>query len=252
MAGVVLAAGAGSRLAPLTDECPKALCPVGGTPLVDLAVERIRSVTAEMAVNLHHGREALAEHLGDRVHLSIERPRVLGTAGALGALRSWIDGRATVVVNADAWCDGGIERLVAQWSGDTIRLLVPGGGPFGPTSPVAGALMPWRDVEALSAEPSGLYEVSWAQAGVEGRIEVVAHDGAFVDCGTPAQYLEANLRASGGRSVIGRGATVKGTVERSVVWAGAQVEEGERLVDAVRTTGGATVLVRPSSAPARS
>jgi NDP-sugar pyrophosphorylase family protein len=252
MAGVVLAAGAGSRLAPLTDERPKALCPVGGTPLVDLAVERTAAVTDEVAVNLHHGRGALADHLGDRVHLSIERDQALGTAGALGALRTWIDGRATVVVNADAWCEGGIGRLAAAWSGETIRLLVPGGGPFGPTSRVAGALMPWRDVEALSSEPSGLFEVSWSRAAAEGRIEVIPHDGAFVDCGTPAQYLEANLLASGGRSVVGAGATVEGTVERSVVWAGAQVREDERLVGAVRTTGGATVLVRPLPASARS
>ena len=252
MAGVVLAAGAGSRLAPLTDECPKALCPVGGRPLVDLAVERLTPVTDAVAVNLHHGREALADHLGDRVHLSVEADRALGTAGALGALHRWIDGRAAVVVNADAWCAGGIEALVADWDGATVRLLVPGGGPFGPTSPVAGALMPWSEIEPLVAEPSGLYEVSWRRAAAARRLQVVPYDGPFVDCGTPAQYLQANLLASGGRSVVGAGAVVAGTIERSVVWAGAQVAGEERLVDAVRTTGGATVLVRPSPAVARS
>ena len=41
IAGFVLAAGAGTRLRPLTTVCPKALCPVGGTPLVDLAIERV-------------------------------------------------------------------------------------------------------------------------------------------------------------------------------------------------------------------
>jgi NDP-sugar pyrophosphorylase family protein len=252
MAGVVLAAGAGTRLTPLTDECPKALCPVGGRPLVDLAIERVRVIADEVAVNLHHGRDALAGHLGDAVHLSVEEDRALGTAGALGALRPWIDGRATVVVNADAWSEGGLERLTAGWGGETIRLLVPDGGPFGPMSPIAGALMPWSDIERFTAEPSGLFEVSWRPAAAEDRVEVVAYDGAFVDCGTPAQYLEANLLASGGRSVIGAGATVEGTVERTVLWAGAQVGAEERLVDAVRTTGGATVLVRPSPAVARS
>jgi NDP-sugar pyrophosphorylase family protein len=219
--------------------------------LVDLAIERVRAVTDAVAVNVHHGRDALVDHLGDEVHLSIEEDRALGTAGALGALRRWIDGRPTVVVNADAWCDGGLDRLTAGWNGETIRLLMPGGGPFGPTSRLAGALMPWSEIEPFPAEPSGLFELSWRRAAEEDRIEVVSYDGAFVDCGTPAQYLEANLAASGGRSVIGPGATVEGTVERSVVWAGAQVRVGERLVDAVRTTGGATVLVRPSPAVAR-
>jgi NDP-sugar pyrophosphorylase family protein len=252
MAGVALAAGAGTRLRPLTDERPKALCPVGGRPLVDLAVDRLRSVTDDVAVNLHHGRRALEAHLGDDVHLSVEAGRLLGTAGALGNLRPWIDGRPTIVVNADGWCQGGLEELVHGWDGTTVRLLVPGGGPFGPTSPVAGALLPWSEVSSFPAVPSGLFELSWRSAAAEGRLEVIGHRGPFVDCGTPRDYLRANLTASHGRSVIGRQALVEGLVERSVVWPGAQVREEERLVDAVRTTGGATVLVRPSPVVARS
>lgn len=252
MAGVVLAAGAGTRLRPLTDERPKALCPVAGVPLVDLAVERVRTVTDRVAVNLHYGRQRLTDHLDGRAHLSIEHDRVLGTAGALGHLREWIAGSPTVVVNADAWCPGGLERLVEGWDGVRVRVLVPGGGSFGPRLPVAGALMPWSAVEPLVAEPSGLYEASWAPADAVGALEVVRHDGPFVDCGTPADYLAANLAASGGRSVIGAGAVVEGEVDRSVVWDGAQVSAGERLVGAVRTTGGATVLVRPVPAVARS
>ena len=252
MAGLALAAGAGTRLRPLTDERPKPLCPVGGVPLVDLAVERLRTVTPQIAVNVHHGGPALRDHLDGRVHLSIEEPVALGTAGALGALRDWIDGRATVVVNADAWCPGGLEHLLEGWDGTTIRLLVPGGGPFGPTSPIAGALMPWGDASRLEPRPSGLYEASWREAAAAGRVEVIAHDGPFVDCGTPAQYLAANLAAGGGQSVVGAGAVVDGVVERSVVWAGAVVRSGERLVDAVRTTGGATVVVRSARDVARS
>src|SRR3954469_6391145 len=91
MAGVVLAAGAGSRLRPLTLVRPKPLCPVGGVPLVDLALARLAPVGGERAVNVHHGREAMEAHLRGRVHLSVERERALGTAGALGALRDWLD-----------------------------------------------------------------------------------------------------------------------------------------------------------------
>jgi len=51
---------------------------------------------------------------------------------------------------------------------------------------------------------------------VEGVLDVVRHDGPFVDCGTPAQYLEANLASSGGASVVGDGAVVAGSIDRCV------------------------------------
>ncbi|MGI8807170.1 MAG: nucleotidyltransferase family protein [Acidimicrobiales bacterium] len=101
LAAVVLAAGAGTRLRPLTDILPKAMCPVDNVALVDLAIDRVRPLTPLVAVNVHHGRSHLEAHLAGRVHLSME-PELLGTAGALGRLRDWIHGRATVVVNADA------------------------------------------------------------------------------------------------------------------------------------------------------
>ena len=88
MVGVVLAAGRGTRLRPLTRLRPKALCPVGNVPLVDLALERVRPAVDEVAVNLHHGRRTLDRHLAQDVHRSIEEDEPLGTAGALGNLRS--------------------------------------------------------------------------------------------------------------------------------------------------------------------
>jgi NDP-sugar pyrophosphorylase family protein len=242
VAGVVLAAGDGRRLRPLTRVRPKPLCPVDGTALVDLAIDRARSVTDSVAVNLHGFRAELEAHLGHRVHRSVEPQPGLGTAGALGLLRPWIDGRPTLVLNADAWCPGPLDHLVAGWDGERIRLLVVGNDTFGPRSLVAGALMPWGDVAPLVPEPSGLYERSWRAAAE--RIEVVRHDGPFIDCGTPARYLAANLAASGGRPVIGEGADVQGVVRRSVVWPGARVHRGEVLVDAIRYGRTGTVLVR--------
>src|SRR3954469_20035178 len=102
LAGVVLAAGGGTRLAPLTRLRPKALCPIDGRPLVDLAIDRLGPVASGLAVNVHHGRQAMEDHLTGRVHLSIEEGEARGTAGALGLLRDWIDGRPTLVANADA------------------------------------------------------------------------------------------------------------------------------------------------------
>src|SRR3954468_20339549 len=115
IAGVVLAAGAGERLRPLTRLRAKALCPVGDRPLVDHALARFAGVTATLAVNVHHHRDQLEAHLAGRVHLSIEEPVALGTAGALGALRDWVDGRACIVVNADTWCPTPLDVLVDGW-----------------------------------------------------------------------------------------------------------------------------------------
>jgi mannose-1-phosphate guanylyltransferase/MurNAc alpha-1-phosphate uridylyltransferase len=100
-------------------------------------------------------------------------------------------------------------------------------------------------VARLAVQPSGLYEVSWRAAAEVGRVQVARHDGSFIDCGTPEQYLAANLEASGGASVIGAGADVQGSVIRSVVWPDTEVRAGETLVDAIRyEADNRTVLVR--------
>jgi len=243
VAGVVLAAGKGTRLRPLTVLRPKALCPVANVPLVDLALERVEPVVGAVAVNLHHHRRALDIHLPPHVHRSFET-EPLGTAGALGELRGWLDGRGALVVNADAWAPGPLEDFVAGWDGDRVRLLLAGEDGLDPASGIVASLMPWSEIARLEPEPTGLYEVSWRQAQGEGRLETVRHDGLFVDCGTPKQYLAANLAASDGQSVVGRGAEVHGTLERCVVWPGAVVEPREHLVDAIRLEQNITVLVR--------
>jgi NDP-sugar pyrophosphorylase family protein len=242
--GVVLAAGRGTRLRPLTRLRPKALCPVGNVPLVDLALERVRPAVDAVAVNLHHGRRTLDLHLADDVHRSIEVDRPLGTAGALGHLRPWIDGRSTLVVNADAWCPGSLASFAEGWDGERIRLLIHGGDELRPDSAMAGALMPWSEVAAIEAEPSGLYEVSWRAAAEEGRVEVVRHDGLFVDCGTPQEYLAANLQTSGGESVVEPGAVVEGKLDRCVVWSDARVYANESLSCCIRARTRVTVLAR--------
>ncbi len=248
-AAVVLAAGAGTRLRPLTDIRPKALCPVDNVALVDLALDRVRPLTDRVAVNVHHGRDQMEAHLDGRgVHLSVEEPEALGTAGALGKLREWIDGRPTVVVNADAWHRFDLADLLRWWDGEHIRLLAvhdPARGDFGLWRYCGAALMPWPEVKRLTATPTGLYEVSWGRAWAEGRLELVPESGPYFDCGTPSTYLAANLAASGGHSVVGPGARVEGELVRSVVWAGGVVHRGERLVECIRV--GEALTVRAGS-----
>jgi MurNAc alpha-1-phosphate uridylyltransferase len=267
VAGVVLAAGAGSRLAPLSDHLPKPLCPVANQALLDLAVERVGSVTGDVAVNVHHGAEAILAHLDGaagaaaRLHVSFERDVALGTAGALAALRGWLDGRSVVVVNADTWAPGSLADALASWDGERPRVLVHGSDEFGPRARIAGCLLPWSVVDPLLPEPSGLYEVVWRRAAEEGRLDVVRHDGPFVDCGTPADYLRANLLAAAsvggsvidpravvdgpvrGRCVVGAGARVAGPIEDSVVWPGVQLPPDLPLLRCV--AAGPQLIVGP-------
>jgi NDP-sugar pyrophosphorylase family protein len=246
IAGVVLGAGLGLRLKPLTLLRPKVLCPVGDRPLVDHALERFAGVTAALAVNVHHHRGLLESHLARRVHLSIEADQPLGTAGALGLLRDWIDHRPVIVVNGDTYCPSSVTSLLDGWDGERLRVLVPSGVAFGPQAEVAGCVLPWAEVATLAPEPLGLYERSWSRAAQEARLEIVELpvDAVCIDCGTPSQYLAANLHWSGGDSIIGVGATVEGTVEQSVIWPGAHVRPEEHLTRAIRAHEHLTVLVR--------
>jgi NDP-sugar pyrophosphorylase family protein len=268
LAAVVLAAGAGLRLRPISATLPKPLCPVGGVPLLDLAIDRVAPLTSAIAVNLHDRAEQIAEHVrarpdGSAVHLSLEQPEALGTAGALGALRDWIDGRGVLVHNADAWTPADLGRFVEGWDGARIRVLITAS--FGPSVGLVATLLPWAEVAGLRPVPSGLYETTLAAAWRTGRIDGIVLDEPFVDCGTPVDYLEANLATAdlaGGsvvhpraevrgtvrRSVVGAGAVVDGSVVDSVVWEGTVVAPGERLERVVRI-GVADLDVQPDADP---
>jgi NDP-sugar pyrophosphorylase family protein len=248
LAAIVLAAGLGSRLLPLTRFRPKPLCPVGNVTLLDGNLERVASVVGRgserLAVNAHHHAQLLAEHVGDRAHLSIEEPEALGTAGAVAHLRPWLDGRPALVVNGDTWSTIDLAPLVADWDGRQVRVLVAGPARLEDGVGILGSLLPPDVVAGLPHRPAGLYEACWRPLQAEGRLEVVGAEGPCVPCDRPRDYLAANLVASGGESVVGAGAVVEGELVRSVVWPGGVVAPGEVLVDAIRVGDTVTVLVR--------
>ena len=207
LAGVVLAAGQGKRLRPLTAVRPKALCTVAGRTLLDGALTRLAPYVARTAVNAHHHADQIVAALAGRdVHIEVERPVALGTAGALGNLRGWLAGDAVLLTNADACHPGDddpLDLLLDGWDGQRPRLLCARTGlrqDFGGLQYVGSAALPWWSVRDLPATPAGLYEVSWRQLYAEGRLDVVESPGPAVDCGTPADYLRANMLASGGRA----------------------------------------------------
>jgi MurNAc alpha-1-phosphate uridylyltransferase len=239
-AGIVLAAGLGTRLLPLTTLRPKALCPLGPTTLLDHALQRLDKLglrgPSDVAVNAHHRAGDVVAAVGSRATMSVE-PTLLGSAGAIGALAGWLSGRPAVVTNADAYLDGDVGALLHEWDGERLRLLVvPASGPgdFGPWRFAGCSVLPARLWRLLPATPSGLYESIW-QAEVEGgRAELIPYEGTFLDCGTAADYLAANLHQSGGRTVVGARAVVAGTAERCVIWPDSVVGPDEHLVDVIR------------------
>ncbi|GGM66475.1 NDP-sugar synthase [Dactylosporangium sucinum] len=265
---VILAAGEGRRLRPLTELVPKALCPVGNVPLLDRAIERVNALgltgPRRLAVNASYLGEQVVAHAGDRAHLSVE-PEPIGTAGGLGNLRDWVAGRAVLAGNADAYLadpdrapGADIAALLDDWDGHTVRLLGVPGPPkeFGTHRFAGFTLIPWEYVARLTAEPADLVRTTWRPAEREGRLEVVEYRGTYLDTGTPAHYLRANLHAVHDRNavaeaaivngrinqaVIGRGAVVDGNVTRGVVWPGGVVAAGETLTDAIRVGRDLTV-----------
>ena len=104
---VILAAGEGRRLRPLTDLLPKALCPVGNVALLDQALARLSGLglagPGTVAVNACYLADQVVAHVGDRAHLSVEPDGPLGTAGGVARLRDWINGRGLLVGNADGY-----------------------------------------------------------------------------------------------------------------------------------------------------
>ncbi|MFO7870782.1 MAG: sugar phosphate nucleotidyltransferase [Kiritimatiellia bacterium] len=104
---VILAAGLGRRIRPLSDDLPKPVMPLWGTPLIGHTLNLLREWgVKEVAVNLHHNPSPLVGYLraaggsGLRVHASFE-PDILGTGGALERLAWFIGGDPVWVVNGD-------------------------------------------------------------------------------------------------------------------------------------------------------
>jgi N-acetyl-alpha-D-muramate 1-phosphate uridylyltransferase len=274
LCAVVLAAGAGTRLRPLTAQRPKALCPVGNVPLLDRALDRVAALglggPEEVAVNASWLAEQVIDHVGDRAHVSVEAGGPVGTSGGIARLRDWIGGRAVVVANADAYLAGApVDSLLDGWDGRSVRLLGVPARP-GEVGTFAGyrfaglSLLPWRWVRDLPGGPVELVRTVWRPAEAAGQLAVVPFAGYFRDAGTPADYLAANLHAAGNgnllapgavvtgrcrQAVVGAGATVRGALTRAVVWPGGSVAAGEHLVDAIRAGADLTVTISPPPPP---
>src|SRR3954471_5742587 len=106
MKAMILAAGFGTRLFPLTIDRTKPAIPFLGKPLVGYVAEYIAKFGIdEVVVNLHHQPQSVIAALGDgsdfgvSIEYTIEEPAILGTAGALDNARAYLDGDTFVIVN---------------------------------------------------------------------------------------------------------------------------------------------------------
>jgi mannose-1-phosphate guanylyltransferase len=225
--GFCLAAGAGSRLAPLTRVIPKPLLAPAGRPLLDLAVEALLAAgAARVVVNAHHGVEQLAAHLAGRPAVRLVRePVLLGTGGGLAnAARLGLlgDGDDPVLVTcADHVVDPAdlaalaacLQRLDAPVvvglvpsAAATFGLRLEGGNggrvvrdPGGPWDSAGAYALRAGDLQGLRPVPSTLDAVVLGPLLDRGELAGLPFRGPVADAGTLHRLLGASAGLLEGR-----------------------------------------------------
>lgn len=220
---MVMAAGIGKRMRPLTATRPKPLVEVRGKALLDHAFDRLRAAGVERAVvNVHYLADALEAHLRHRVRgievvVSDERAQLMETGGGLAQALPLLGDEPFLVVNSDnLWLDGptdAIRQLAARWDDatmDALLLLVPyarahnhgGLGDFHlaadgriPGRRKAGRVAPFvfTGVQIVSPRlirdyPAGPFSTNlfWDRAIASGRAFGLVHQGLWSEVNVPA------------------------------------------------------------------
>lgn len=118
MRALLLAAGIGSRLRPITETVPKCLVPIHGKPLLDYWLDRLPPTNVErILINLHYLANTVRAHVeatssADRIDLVYE-PTLLGTAGTVKANRDWFGTAPFLLAHADNLTDFDLRQLIA-------------------------------------------------------------------------------------------------------------------------------------------
>ncbi|ARS26732.1 nucleotidyltransferase family protein [Sphingomonas sp. KC8] len=231
---MVLAAGLGKRMRPLTATRPKPLVEVAGKPLLDHVFDRLRGAGIGRAVvNVHYLADALEAHLrrkaGDmEIIVSDERDLLLETGGGVTRALPLIGDDHFLVVNSDnLWVDGPIDaiRLLGQrWDDarmDALLLLVPqarahchsgqgdfhmdGDGLISRRRPGKVAPFVFTGIQIVSKRlfadaPDGAFSTNilWDRAIAAGRVYGLAHQGLWFDVGTPGAIARTEALLSRG------------------------------------------------------
>ena len=252
---MVLAAGLGTRLRPLTDHRAKALVPVGDRPALAHVVDRLRAAgISRIVVNAHHHVDQLRDfalgQAGAALALS-EEPDLLGTAGGIAHATGLLGEGDVLLWNADILAAVDVSALLSAHRGEATLVVQPlarGQGSVGLDG--AGRVVRLRrhvfaaearggqflGIHVLGAalrarlpERGGLIEDVYLPALARGvTLEAHVFEGSWQDIGTVESYLDANaawLAERGIKSWIGPGAQVAEgvTLERAVVGEGGSV-----------------------------
>ncbi|MEL7487727.1 MAG: nucleotidyltransferase family protein [Pseudomonadota bacterium] len=226
---MVLAAGLGTRMRPLTDDRPKPLIEVAGKALIDYALDRFVDAGVKRAiVNVHYLADMMERHVLDRtspeIMISDERSLLLETGGGLKKAAEHFDDGPIFCTNTDAiLIDGdGAEacaRLSEAWRDDAmdaLLLLVPiartsgydGAGDFhrdedgriafrsGDRAPLVFTGLQLIAPRLLDGAPDGPFSTKrlWDKALGEGRLHGVIHDGDWMHVGDPQGLEDAERR----------------------------------------------------------
>ncbi len=272
---MVLAAGHGTRLRPLTDERPKPLLPFGDRTLLEHALERLGPALLPAVVNAHHLAEILGELTAGYAGISqvVVEPQLRGTAGGVAGAREFLGPAPIVVTNADVLASVPMAELLAATPEDGVCLAVVrygvGEGPVGLGADgrvvrlrgerygeeVAGADyvgtlgIGARVLAALPARGCLIGDVAMPLARGGGKVLTLAVEGGMLAPGDGiAEYLAAHAewlrRRSGsdGASFVAEGAEIAAGIELSacVIGAGSLVT-GRGRVERVVAWPGARV-----------
>ncbi len=119
MKAMILAAGLGTRLRPLTDHTPKPLLPVGGQPLIYYHIALLKKYgITDIVINIHYHAEKVILALGNGARFGVqitysEEPTILGTGGGIKNLQGLLGDEAFFVINGDILVDVDLESLFA-------------------------------------------------------------------------------------------------------------------------------------------
>jgi MurNAc alpha-1-phosphate uridylyltransferase len=218
---MIMAAGLGKRMRPLTATRPKPLIEVGGKALLDHVLEKLRVAgVRRIVVNVHYLAEALEAHLMSRAHglevvISDERDLLMETGGGMVKAEPLIDCDPFLALNSDnLWIDGPADTLkvlASQWDDskmDALLLLVPqaralnhkGMGDFhmersgrlrrrerSHVAPFVFTGVQMASKRLLRDAPEGPFSTNilWDRAIEEGRCFGAVHQGLWFDVGTP-------------------------------------------------------------------
>ena len=221
--GMILAAGRGERMRPLTDSTPKPLIPVAGRSMLERAMDRLQhNGVQNIVVNVHHLGSQIADRLRGRARI-LHEDRLLETGGSVRNALPLLGNAPFFVLNGDGlWRDGPesmLGRLAAAWNPDrmdALLLLHPRATAFGceekdrgdyylepdglvrhrgtaETAPYLFASVSVCDSRLFKGSPEGPFSLLklWNRSEQAGRLHGLVHDGDWFHVGTPSALAEA-------------------------------------------------------------